>query len=99
MKLKTGFIGCGNMGGGMARRLLSEGAQVLCFDPSDSIKRALIDCGCSVALSATEVAASVDILFLSLPTAEIVESVMTTISDAIQPGCIIVDTSTSKPET
>jgi 3-hydroxyisobutyrate dehydrogenase len=99
MKLKAGFIGCGNMGGGMARRLLSEGTQVLCFDPSDSIKSAIIDCGCPVALSAIEVAASVDVLFLSLPTAEIVESVMTTISDAIQPGCIIVDTSTSKPET
>lgn len=99
MKLKAGVIGCGNMGGGMARRLQGEGTEVLCFDPSDSIKRALIDCGCSVAMSATEVAASVDILILSLPTAEIVESVMTTISDAIQPGCIIVDTSTSKPET
>lgn len=99
MKLKAGLIGCGNMGGGMARRLLDEGAEVLCFDPSESIRRALVDSGCSVAMSAMEVAASVDILFLSLPTAEIVESVMTTISDAIQPGCIIVDTSTSKPGT
>ncbi|MFT6878427.1 MAG: 3-hydroxyisobutyrate dehydrogenase [Granulosicoccus sp.] len=97
--MKTGLIGCGNMGGGMARRLLSKGTPALCYDPNDSIMQALKKRGCPVAQSANEVASKVDILFLSLPTAEIVESVMTTIDNSIQLGCIVVDTSTSKPET
>jgi 3-hydroxyisobutyrate dehydrogenase len=99
MKLKIGLIGCGNMGGGMARRLLSDGTSALCFDPSDAIMQALKKHGCLVAASANDVASTVNILFLSLPSAEIVERVMTTINGAIQPGCIVVDTSTSKPET
>jgi len=99
MTLKVGVLGCGNMGGGMARRLLGSGVSVLCFDPNESIMQALKKSKCPVALTAKDVASKVDILFLSLPTAAIVESVMTTINEVIQPGCIVVDTSTSKPDT
>lgn len=99
MTLEIGFIGCGNMGGGMARRLHSGGTPPLCFDPSDAIMQSLKEDGCPIAVSSHDVASRVDILFLSLPSAKIIECVMTTINDVIQPGCIVVDTSTSKPET
>lgn len=99
MTLKTGFIGCGNMGGGMARRLSSEGVAVLCFDPSNTIMKSLEENGCAVTTTAVDVASKVDILFLSLPSAAIVESVMSSINEAVRPGCIVIDTSTSKPDT
>jgi len=92
-------IGCGNMGGGMAMTLHNEGQNVLCFDPAESTTLPLKNSGLSIATSAIELAGQVNQLILSLPTAEIVEAVMHEISSVIKPGCVVVDTSTSKPGT
>ncbi len=35
--MQTGIIDCGNMGGGMAKQLLSAGSTVNCYDPSDDV--------------------------------------------------------------
>jgi len=99
MSLKTGIIGCGNMGGGMARRLLSEGMPVTCYDPSEEVLEALKNDGCSNSTDAVTLAANVDVLILSLPTAEVVEQVMANIHASVKRGTIVLDTSTSKPAT
>ncbi len=99
MSLKTGIIGCGNMGGGMARRLLSEGMPVTCYDPSQEVLEALKNDGCSISTDAETLAANVDVLILSLPTAEVVEKVMANIHASVKRGTIVLDTSTSKPAT
>jgi len=99
MALKTGVIGCGNMGGGMVRRLLKEDLPVICYDPSKDVLEALNRLGCSISDDAESLAANVDIVILSLPTAAVVEQVMACIHTHITPGTIVLDTSTSKPAT
>lgn len=97
--MSTGIIGCGNMGAGMARRLLAEHHPVVCFDPDVQKLKALHAAGCQTASSAAELASDVNILILSLPTADIVSRVMSDIHNALHAGSIVIDTSTSTPAT
>src|SRR5436190_1154404 len=45
----VGFVGCGRMGGPMARRLLAAGAEVRAFDVDERALRAVADAGASIA--------------------------------------------------
>lgn len=92
-----GFIGLGNMGGRMTRRLVDAGARVLGFDPQAGTAEAA---GAVPAASAAQVAAESDVVFLSLPDSHVVEAVVlgdTGIIAAARPGAVIVDLSTSAP--
>lgn len=93
------MIGCGNMGGGMARQLVSAGLNPLCYDPNANTLENVVRAGANAATSISEVAKSVDVLILSLPKASIVEEVMQSIANDIQPGTVVLDTSTSEPAT
>jgi 3-hydroxyisobutyrate dehydrogenase len=95
--LKVGIIGCGNMGGGMARHLLTLGVEALCHDASAELRERLRADGLRVADSASELARSVDLLILSLPNAAIVRQVMDSIAPVLKTGTLVVDTSTSDP--
>lgn len=97
--IKTGIIGCGSMGGGMARRLHGEGIAVTCYDSSGAARDALAKAGLVVRATARELAGEVDLLILSLPRAAIVEDVMREIHDDVSAGTVILDTSTSEPAT
>lgn len=92
-----GFIGLGNMGGRMTRRITSTGTTVVGFDAAtENIERA----GASAAASAADVAAKADVILLSLPNSPIVESVVLG-DDGLLPhmrsGQIVVDLSTAAP--
>ncbi|UFZ06501.1 NAD(P)-dependent oxidoreductase [Bradyrhizobium ontarionense] len=98
----VGIIGLGNMGRGMALTLRSAGFAVTGYDALQATRDALAAEGIAVAASIGAVVAAADIVILSLPTAEIVARVVEG-ADGIfahaRPGVVIVDTSTSHPET
>ena len=98
----VGVIGLGNMGRGMALTLLRKGFKVVGTDVSPAIREAFAQEGVAVKESIGEVVAECDIVILSLPTAAIVQEVVAgpkgIIANAKQ-GLLVVDTSTSHPDT
>ena len=96
--MKLGLIGCGNMGGGMALHLMTAGQDITCFDPDPANLARVVAAGAIGAHSARAVAAS-NLIILSLPTAAIVQDVMAEILAHLNPGTIVLDTSTSDPQT
>lgn len=87
------------MGGGMAAQLLSTGQKVTCFDPAPPIRQRMADKGAQSVDTAAALASSCDVIILSLPKAEVVESVMADIVPHIHANAIVLDTSTSVPAT
>jgi len=61
------FVGCGRMGGPMARRLLAAGATVRAYDVDERALRAVADAGASVADSPRAAAAGAAIAVTMLP--------------------------------
>lgn len=97
-----GVIGLGNMGRGMALTLKRGGFNVIGTDAVAATRDALAKEGISVRPTIGEVIAECDMVFLSLPTAAIVEDVIAGPAGIIEharAGVLIVDTSTSHPDT
>jgi 3-hydroxyisobutyrate dehydrogenase-like beta-hydroxyacid dehydrogenase len=97
---ECGFIGLGRMGGAMARRLIDAGHQVIVYDPSAAATQALLASGAQVAATARAVADAAPVVFLSLPTPQIVVDVVLG-TQGIREGKrleVCVDLSTSGPE-
>ena len=93
-----GLVGLGAMGGGYLSRLMEQNCDLLCFDAMpEACARAEL-AGTKVAGSLAELAAC-DTVILSLPKAAIVASVMEELGPHLKPGTIVVDTSTSEPDT
>ena len=93
-----GFIGTGNMGAPMARRLLDAGHAVTVYDRLPEAAEALVNCGARVAGSAAECAAGADVLMTSLPRPDHVRELM--IGDdgllpGLQPGTVWIDLTTN----
>jgi 3-hydroxyisobutyrate dehydrogenase-like beta-hydroxyacid dehydrogenase len=70
-----GFVGVGRMGGPMASRLLDAGHSLCVFDTNAEAVASLVARGAASAGSAAEVASQAGIVFMSLPTPPIVQSV------------------------
>jgi 3-hydroxyisobutyrate dehydrogenase len=87
------------MGGGMVAQLLGAGHAVHCFDPQLAIRQIMQGQGARGHDTAAVLAAHCDIIILSLPKAEIVETVMADIAPHIGNDAIVLDTSTSVPAT
>ncbi|MBC8057601.1 MAG: NAD(P)-dependent oxidoreductase [Rhizobiales bacterium] len=101
--MKTiGVIGLGNMGRGMALSLQRGGFAVVGTDASAATRAALASDGVPVVESVREALAQADAVILSLPTAAIVAEVVAgpegLISHA-KAGVLVIDTSTSHPDT
>ena len=90
-----GFVGLGNMGGGMAANLVKAGHDVIAFDLSHVALARAIQAGCKPSLSAAEAARGVDAVVTMLPAGKHVASVY---ADAIlpsaAPGTLLLDCST-----
>src|SRR5690606_11900048 len=96
-----GFIGLGNMGGPMAGRLLDAGYALAVYDSNGAAIEALRQRGARPCASIRELCDSVDTVFLSLPTPEIVQQV-TLGADGVIGGTRVnrvVDLSTIGPRT
>jgi 3-hydroxyisobutyrate dehydrogenase-like beta-hydroxyacid dehydrogenase len=94
---KIGFVGIGRMGGPMSRRLIDAGNEVCVFDASADAMAPLREAGAETAASPEDVGNKCDIVFVSLPSPDVVQSV---VLGGIGRGSrvkIIVDMSTSGP--
>ena len=98
--MNIGFIGLGNMGLPMCKRLLTAGLNVKVFDINSGAVALAVDHGATATKSVAECASQVDVLFTSLPRPEHVEKVMID-GDALQNlkhGAIWVDLTTNRKE-
>lgn len=98
--LKIGFLGLGIMGKPMALNLVKAGFEVTVNDLNPAAVEELITAGAKSAATAREMAKGKDVVFTILPTAAIVQSVLTGADGILagaDPGTIIVDCSSVSP--
>jgi 3-hydroxyisobutyrate dehydrogenase len=94
----VGMVGLGNMGGRMARRLVSAGYDVLGVDADPARAEAA---GVTSAASLAELVAGCDVILLSLPDSTVIEAVVHGDGGLLAStgdGQIIVDLSTADPQ-
>ena len=100
--MEIGFIGIGQMGKHMARRILEAGNSLTICDINKGTATSLLEKGARWADSPKEVAARCEIVFTSLPTPPVVEQVVYR-ADGLKAGWkkgdIYVDMSTNSPAT
>ncbi|WP_176494161.1 NAD(P)-dependent oxidoreductase [Cobetia sp. 5-25-4-2] len=112
MTTTVGVIGLGNMGGGMAATLARHDFPVFGFDLSQAARDKAAAAGVTPVSSLAELLDTIDIVILSLPKAEHVEQLClgkegtqeenqdtTRLLTLGKPGLIVIDTTTSTPET
>lgn len=95
----VGFVGLGRMGAPMARRLMGAGYAVLLFDLRQDAIAALGGPPTACATSLEEIAATCDVVFLSLPSPQAVVEIATRVAADGGKVRIVVDLSTSGPGT
>ncbi|MBT2305211.1 NAD(P)-dependent oxidoreductase [Variovorax paradoxus] len=97
---KVGFIGLGNMGRGMAARLVQAGHDTVVHDVRDELRGQFESRGAAWAGSAQEVGDVAEMVAISLPTPRVVEQVLLGDGGLIKGRAvrIVVDTSTTGPE-
>src|SRR5882724_10803070 len=98
---KIGFIGLGNMGSRIARRLIDHGYQLLVYDRDPARVAAVAAQGAAVAASIRELASTVDVILSCLTNDQAVESVYTGregVFAGARSGTIVLEMSTISPE-
>jgi 3-hydroxyisobutyrate dehydrogenase len=97
--MRIGFIGLGNMGGGMAANLARAGHDVRAFDLSEDALVRAKDAGCLPAASAAEAADGAEAIVTMLPAGKHVEDVYATLFTAAPASAILIDCSTIDVDT
>jgi len=101
--MQFGFIGVGQMGGGLARNLIRAKKSVLVFDLNpEAVKTTLAAGATGRAAAKTEELAGTDVVFTSLPLPQHLESVMLGpkgLLRQMKPGSTYIDVSTIDPAT
>jgi 3-hydroxyisobutyrate dehydrogenase-like beta-hydroxyacid dehydrogenase len=101
--MQFGFIGVGQMGGGLARNLIRAKKSVLVFDLNpEAVKTALAAGATGRAAAKIEELAGADVVFTSLPLPQHLESVMLGpkgLLRQLKPGSTYIDVSTIDPAT
>ncbi len=95
-----GFIGLGVMGAGMATNLVRRGFQIAVYNRSPEKAESLVALGAKSARDAAEAARGAEAVFLSLPATRDVEEVLfgvQGIAPHLNPGAVVIDTSTIDP--
>jgi 3-hydroxyisobutyrate dehydrogenase-like beta-hydroxyacid dehydrogenase len=99
---KLGWIGLGNMGSRIAKRLRNAGYPLVVYNRDRSKAQELLSQGAELAASPAELAATADIIFSCLSDAAAIQSVYFGADGALRsakPGAHIVEMSTVAPET
>jgi 3-hydroxyisobutyrate dehydrogenase-like beta-hydroxyacid dehydrogenase len=99
---KIGFIGLGNMGSRMARRLLDRGYHLEVYDQDPTKAEAMAAKGAAVAKNIFELAHNVDVVLSCLTNDEAVQSVYTGpegLFAGARAGTVALEMSTISPET
>jgi 3-hydroxyisobutyrate dehydrogenase len=100
-QVKLGFIGLGNMGSRIAKRLLDHGYQLQVYDRDVAKAQAIASHGGIVAKNVLELARTADVLLSCLTNDEAVQSVYTGpegVFAAARTGTIVLEMSTISPE-
>jgi len=101
--MQFGFIGVGQMGGGLARNLIRASKSVLVFDLNPEAVKATLAAGATGrAAEKIEELAGADVVFTSLPLPQHLESVMLGSNGLLcqmKPGSTYIDVSTIDPGT
>lgn len=92
--MKIGFIGLGNMGGGMAQNLAGAGHEVRAFDLAEAALLKAVEGGCSRAADAVDAARGADAVVTMLPAGRHVAAVYDQLLGALAGGALLVDCST-----
>ncbi|MGO8683927.1 MAG: NAD(P)-dependent oxidoreductase [Thermoleophilia bacterium] len=98
--MRVSFIGLGNMGGHMSRRLAEADLDLTVYDVDQAKAAPALAAGARWAASAALAAATADVLITSLPTPAIIDDVMLGTGAALAalpPDALWVDMSTSVP--
>ena len=99
MKPRIGFVGLGNIGFPMCRRLLESGYEVIAYDANPEAVSRLRDTPAEPADSLKALAAA-DVVLLSLPGSDVVEEVVLGeggLAEGLSSGKVLIDTSSSRP--
>src|SRR6267143_2126151 len=99
---RLGFIGIGNMGSRMAKRLLEHGYQVIAYNRGREAAEALAKFGTTVAGSIAELASKADVILSSLTNDDAVKTVYTDpegVFAHVRRGSAIIEMSTVLPAT
>lgn len=93
------FIGLGQMGLPMTRRLIQAGFAVRGADPAEGPRLALVEAGGSAFASATEAAEGADMVITMLPNGAIVRDALlgAGAARALAKGALVIDMSSSAP--
>lgn len=94
---KCGLIGIGLMGTALAERLLAAGKSVLGWDVAADRRAEFAQIGGTCATGTHQILSQCDCVLLSLPSHEIVASVLDHAVASIRSGQVIIDTSTGDP--
>lgn len=96
----VGFIGLGAMGKPMALNLRKHEVAVVAHNRSQAAERILLEAGAGIATTPAAVAAACHVVVLMLPDAPDVSAVLegeSGVISALQPGTVVVDSSTIAP--
>jgi 3-hydroxyisobutyrate dehydrogenase len=94
---RVGFVGLGNMGGRIARRIIAAGHPVLGYDLDEA---KVGETGATAAASVAEVVDGSDVVLLSLPDSKAVEAVVRGTDGILanaRAGLVVIDLSTAAP--
>jgi 3-hydroxyisobutyrate dehydrogenase-like beta-hydroxyacid dehydrogenase len=100
MKPKLGFVGLGNIGEPMCRRLLENGYEVSIYDTDPKAVSRLGDTAAEPARNLETLVSSAEVVILSLPGSDVVEEVVLGeggLAEGLSSGKVLIDTSSSKP--
>src|SRR5712664_1329328 len=99
---RLGFIGIGNMGSRIAKRLLEHGYELMAYNRSREAAEALVKYGATVADSIPELASKADVILSSLTNDDVVKSVYADphgVFAYVRRGSAIIEMSTVLPAT
>lgn len=99
---RLGFIGVGNMGSRIARRLLEHGYRLMAYNRDREAAEALVKYGATIADSIAILASEADVIMSSLPNDEAVKSVYTNPQGVLayaRRGAAVIEMSTVLPAT
>lgn len=94
---KIGWIGIGNMGKNMARRVMNAGYALYMFDTNRAQMQELLDLGATAVDSAAELAKTVDFIFSTIPNGKILGAITyggDGVAAGMSEGKVFVDIST-----
>jgi len=98
--MRLGFIGLGNMGKPMAMNLIKADHQLAIYDINPKPLEELAKSGATVKSKPSEIPPCADVIFLALPSHNVVEEVMSGVNgvlSTLKHGQIVVDTTTCLP--